>query len=1090
MKKRLNLFLTGNQIWVFLLKKGFISSFLIIAFMLNIGVLSAQEPVKRITGKVVSESGEPIPGVTIVVEGTSNGTLSDTDGNYSISVNSSRKKLVFSFIGMQTQAITIGDQKVINITLKQSNIQLDEVVAVGYGTMKRSDLTGSVASVRSGEIVSSGAGTIEQALRGRAAGVVINAADNSPGAGLTIKIRGTNSISASSAPLYVIDGFPIEGEYDSGDNLTVTAQSVLSAIDPADIESIDILKDASATAVYGARGANGVVIITTKSGKAGKMKVSFSAKTGLQKMIEKYELGDAEFYSQAVHDRYFPYDMRTNAPVQGDDYYKWWDVAPYSSPDTTNTNWLDEITQLGSMQNYNISLSGGNAKGNYLASVAYYKNTGIVKSTDFTRYTGNFKANGNPKEWLQLSFNSAFSFSENNGTVTVNSWDGGGGTAGILSQAIKKSPLISSDDKTLDSEDSDLSLIIGTPLEIVNNVEMFRKTLQSRSNFSMTLIPIKGLHITSKLGLTKNKMDFYSYFPSTTGWGANYNGRAIIKSNDFSSFLNENTVNYIKKSGSHSFNILGGFSQQYVDRMNTTMEASNFPIETLGYNNISVGESYSAPESYASDYVLLSYFGRLNYNFGNKYLATASFRSDGSSKFAKNNKWGYFPSFAFAWRAGEEEFIKNLDFFDNLKVRAGWGQTGNPNIDPYQSLTNYGLTKYPSGNTLNTGTYTINIGNSNLKWETSEQSNIGLDASILDSRLSFVVDLYLKKTKDLLLDGDIPASTGFTSYLYNAGSIENKGIEIAVNAIILDGDFKWSADFNFAINRNKVTDLGDLVSEDWMTVPGTLNWNTAMLQIGQPVGLWYGYQTDGLWQQDAFVWNSGSNSYVLKTDEEGNLPAARDNAQPGLWKFKDISGPDGVPDGEINSYDKGIIAISQPDFTGGLNSNFEYKNFDLGIFMEWSVGREVYNANMRHFTSPQTYTQNTIKFDYWKPIQYVLDASGNETSEILDSGNINAKYPLKEAYNTDMHDGYIEDGSYLRISNITLGYKFKPSILKKIDAGSLRIYCNVVNALTFTKYSGYDPNVNAQDLKGLRPGYDLNSYPLSRMFILGIDASF
>ena len=1064
-----------------------------------------QTQTKQINGTVKDESGETLPGVTVSVKGIASGTITDGNGRFSLKLPEKATVMVFSFIGMKTQEVEIAGKSIINVTLESSTVNLQEIVAVGYGTMKRSDLTGSVSSVGSKEIASSGASSLEQALSGRSAGVVINAADNAPGAGMSIQIRGANSISASSAPLYVIDGFPVEGAYNNGSNGTLSASSPLSNIDPNDIESIDILKDASATAVYGARGANGVVIITTKSGKDGKIKVSFNANYGIQQMINKYEPGDTKFYSQAQHDRWFPYDKRSTPPTTNQ-YYKWWDVTPYASPDTVNTNWMNAIERQGSTQNYNISMSAGNNKGNYIASLGYYNTNGVIKSTDATRYTGSFKADGSANEWLKLSFNNSFAYSENNGTVTVNAVDGSSAGAGILSQAIKAIPLIPINSVTLTNLDTDGNLMIGSPLEVLNNVKMNRQTLEIRTNFAVTLTPMKGLTIRSTGGMFQNKVDYKSYAPSTTSWGALYNGRAQVQTFNNTSWLNENTVTYDTKFGKHKINVLGGFSQQFNTKFNTTMESTNFPNETLGYYSVGVGQSVGIPSTYSENFLLLSYFGRANYNYAEKYLLTATIRADGSSKFSQNNKWGYFPSFSFAWRAGEERFIKELGVFDNLKVRAGWGETGNPNIPPYQSLTNYGLTKYSSNTTFITGTYPINIGNPNLKWETSIQTNAGLDFSILKSRLSVTIDAYLKQTKDLLLTGDIPASTGFTTYLYNSGSIENRGIEITINGLILNGPLKWTATLNNSINRNKVTSLGSLVSQDWMVIydSNKSNWNTAMLKIGQPIGLWYGYQTDGLWQQSDFTWNNMLYKYVLNKDANGNTPAAVTGAQPGQWKFKDISGPTGVPDGKIDAYDKGIIGNSQPKFTGGLNNRFEYKNFDLTIFFEWSVGRDIYNANIRHFTGVQTGMQNTMKFDYWKPIQYPLDVSGNEIRTITDAnsnvvpnilvggeGNINAQYPLDGQPLIDMHDGYIEKNvSYIRIKNLMLGYNFDTKLVKRFSISSLKVFANILNLYTFTNYSGYDPNVNTQDLNGLRPGYDLNSYPLSQTFMVGLSANF
>lgn len=1053
-------------------------------FQINV---QAQQTIS-VSGKVTDESGEPLPAVTIVVKNTTQGTVTMVDGSFTLSNVPANEVLVFSFIGMKTQEVQVDGKTTFNVTLQQDAIGIEEVVAVGYGTMKKTDVTGSVVSVRSDEIVASGGATIEQALVGRAAGVAINTSDNAPGAGLEIKIRGTSSINASSAPLYVVDGFPIEGEFNSGGNLESTGQSVLTGIDPNDIESIDILKDASATAIYGARGANGVVIITTKSGKEGKMKVSFNASYGVQSMIDAYEALDAAGYAKWQHDRSFPFDKRIEEP-DPENVPKWWDYEAYSHPDTTNTNWMDEIIQMGETQNYNVSLSGGNNKGNYLASVGYHNTKGIVKETDFSRYTANFKALGNPNHWMELAFNTRFSYTENNGTVTVNS-GAPGASAGIIQQAIRTNPLKAPGDEFIIEDGGTTDGVDGNPLSTVENVDMLRENLQSTTNAAITLKPLNGLRIKSLVGMTHYRSDFYYYAPSTTSWGKNFNGRARIVNQKSTSWLNENTVSYSKQIEKHKIDVLGGFTIQSNNRFNTEMEASNFPIESLGYNNIGVGEAFSAPHSYASDYLLLSYLSRLNYNYDNRYLITASFRADGSSKFAENNKWGYFPSVALAWRLSEETFIKDVSFISNLKLRAGWGETGNPNIAPYQSLSNYGLTKYPSGNALNTGVFPINTGNPFLKWETSVQSNIGIDFSVLDSRLSFTVDAYIKETKDLLLNGDIPPSTGFSTYLYNSGSVRNEGIEFLINAVVIDKDFKWYSDLNMSFNKNEVTDLGELTTTDWIYVPGTNNWSTAILEKGSPIGLWYGYETDGLWQQDEFTWNG--SGYDLKPDSEGNLPAASTGARPGVWKQKDLSGPEGVPDGKIDSWDKTVIGKSQPKFVGGFNNRFEYRNFDLAVFLEWNYGRDMYNANNLFFIEPAVGGSNAIVADHWLPIQYALDENGMETSEVLDPGNPDGKYPgpgYGDPY-LDMHDGYIEDGSYLRIKNISLGYRFKPTVLKSINVSSLRIYANVLNVHTFTSYSGYDPNVNAKDLGGLRPGFDLSSYPLARTFMFGLSAEF
>ncbi|MGV8094225.1 MAG: TonB-dependent receptor [Mangrovibacterium sp.] len=1048
-----------------------------------------QQP-KSISGKVTDSLGQPLPGVTVVVKGTTQGIITDADGNYSLSNIPAGATLVFSFVGMKTEEIPVSGKTTINVAMDEETIGIEEVIAVGYGSVRKSDLTGSVASIHSDEINSSGTAVLEQALSGRIAGVVVNASDNAPGAGLDIRIRGTGSISASSAPLYVIDGFPIGGGYNTGGDLESSGQSPLVDLNPSDIESINILKDASATAIYGARGANGVVIITTKGGNAGRISVTFDVKTGLQFFTPVYDVMNSAQYAKHLHNRFFPYSARMAEPdPEAEQNYAWWDYEAYA--DTTNTDWTDVIMQVGKTQDYSVSVSGGDKKSNYLGSAGYYKNEGIIKYTDFERFTANFKVNGSPADWIKLSASTRFSFTRNNGTVTTNSY-GSSNYAGILQQAVTTSPLQSVDESFIDIDGDITDEIIGNPLAVLRDVKMLRTSFRNMSNASVTLMPVKGLSINSMVGITVANSNFKYFAPASTPWGYSYNGRARITSSESLSFLNENTIDYNWKFGNdHRINALAGFTVQTGSSMTTEMVATNFPIENLGYNNMGVGVAFDAPFSSAAEDALLSYLGRLNYNAKDKYLATVSFRIDGSSKFAKNNKWGYFPSLALAWRLGEEPFVKNSGLFDNLKLRFGWGETGNPNISPYQSLTNYGLTKYPSGSELNTGVYPKNTGNTYLRWEKSVQTNIGLDIAVLDSRLSMTIDAYKKDTKDMLLNGDIPPSVGFGTYLYNSGCVQNKGIELAINAVIIEKrNFKWYADFNIAVNKNKVLDLGEFTTTDWINVPGTKNWETAILKEGDPVGLWYGYKTDGLWRQSDFTWNG--STYVLNpigVDENGNpkYPAVLSaGVQPGERRFKDLSGPDGVPDGVVDTWDKTIIGISQPKHTGGFANRFEIRNFDLSIALEWSYGRDMYNANNRFFI--ENGTSNGIVADRWAPIQYELDANGMETGVVLDPGNPDGIYPGANggASHMDMHDAYMEDGSYLRIKSVGVGYNLKGTALFK----SLRLYVNALNLHTFTNYSGYDPNVDARNYGGLRPGYDLSSYPLAKTVMFGISAKF
>ena len=1046
---------------------------------------------REVGGQVTDELGNPLDGVSVSIKGTSKGTATNASGRFRLQAKQG-DILEFRSVGFTTQSIPVSvSTSTLHVALLPEVLSLDEVtVSIGYGTQRKADVTGAISSISGEDIAASGSGTLELALAGKMPGVIVSATDHAPGAGMDIRIRGTNSLNASSAPLYVIDGFPVEGDFDKGRNLESTGQSPLTAIDPNDIESIDVLKDASATAIYGARGANGVVIITTKNGTAGKADISLNAQYGMQQMINPYEPQNAYEYARYLHHRYFPFAKRTAPPAEDNENYDWWDFEQYR--DAPSTDWMKEITQLGATQNYNLSATGGNKTSNFLASVGHYSHRGIVKETAYNRYTGNLRARSKPTNYLALALNSNFSYSENNGTVTINSLGSVAG-AGILQQAMRASPLKMVDDQsqTIDDDDG----VRGNPLGTLLDVVMLTENLQVLTNASVSLFPVKGLEVKVMGGVRHAKRDFNYFAPSTTSWGFTGNGVARIRNRSTTSWLNENTITYDRTFGGHTLNLLGGVTVQSDSDGEGEMQATNFPIQNLGYHNIGVGENFSQPYSVGEKSLLISYLWRANYAYKSRYLLTVSFRTDGSSKFAANNKWGYFPSLAAAWRLSEESFFKDLDLFQQLKLRAGWGQTGNPNISPYQSLTNYGITKQPSGTQLNTAVFPINTPNPDLKWERTVQSNIGLDMAIWGNRLSVTVDAYHKRTKDLLIRGDIPPSTGYNVYLYNSGEIENKGIELAINGLVVDKRFKWEADLNFSVNRNRVVDLGDLATQHWMQVPGVDNQSTAILQIGLPIGLWYGYQTDGLWSQSEFTWDG--TRYVLAPngqDGDGNptYPAAISGTKPGAWKFKDIGGPNGVPDGNIDAYDKTVIGVAQPKFMGGLNNRFSYKNIDASVFLEWSYGKKVYNANHRYVIEQVSAYSNVLRKDYWLPIQYALDGDGMETDVVLDPGNPNGRYPGPGSSDSfqDMHDGYMEDGSFLRIRNVTLGYTFNKAALGALRMKQLRGYVNVSNLWTFTNYSGFDPDVNARNLNGLRPGFDLSSYPLARTFMIGLAASF
>eukprot|EP01029_Cantina_marsupialis_P007386 TRINITY_DN18183_c0_g1_i3.p1 TRINITY_DN18183_c0_g1~~TRINITY_DN18183_c0_g1_i3.p1 ORF type:complete len:1189 (-),score=156.39 TRINITY_DN18183_c0_g1_i3:17862-21428(-) len=1053
-----------------------------------------------VTGVVTDINSTPLPGVNITVKNELKGVITNFDGEYTIQDVSENCSLLFSFIGMKTKEVSVKGKSKINIQLEEDAISLDEVVAVGYGTIRKSDVTGSVASVSAEAITQSSAPQVEEALQGRIAGVELVTSDNAPGAGMEIRIRGTGSLNASSAPLYVIDGFPIESSYDAGSNASSGGQSPLAGLSPSDIESIDILKDASATAIYGARGANGVVIITTKGGSdTGKLNIEYSGRYGVQEMIDKYEMMNSQEYAEFKHantyhlGRYY----HPTEPSEGSEYWNYKE----NFADTPTTDWLDLITQQGIITDHNLSISGGTKKTNFAASVGYYLNEGIVKKTDFERYTLNLKLNANPNKVVSLGINTRTAYTENNGTVTLNSGVGGS-YAGIITSALSMRPVLSPFDENgdlMDVEFDEQGLPTpANPLINIHETMMLRQNFSNYSNAFIELKPLNSLKFRSQVGLTYIQDKFSRFVSSRSAWGRQKNGEGQINSTNKLKWLSESTISWNKTfNKKHRFNVLGGFSLQGEVVKQTAMAATDFPIETLGVADIGAGASFSAPFSYEYDSKLMSYLGRFNYSFDNKYLLTVSYRADGSSKFSKNNKWGYFPSAAIAWRISEEKFLENTDWLGSLKLRLGWGQTGNPNIAPYQSLSTYGIVQYPgSSGTPTVGVVPNNPANDNLKWETSEQTNAGIDIVLFDGRVNFAVDAYYKRTRDLLLKGDIASSSGYQRYLYNSGRVDNKGLEFALNTVNFDGKFKWFTDINVSINRNEVVDLGRMNTSGEMLVPGTNANDQAILIEGQPIGLWYGYVTDGIWKQEDFNWNgSAFERKPVGVDANGNpiYPATKNAMpRPGERRFKDISGPNGVPDGVINDYDKTVIGRSYPKATGGINNRFEYKNFDFSVFMEWSIGKDVYNFNRLVLTEGAPH-QNRLKGNYYMPPQY--DINGEEGQLYVENGeavtgNPDGTLPLfGDAYHT-MHDAYIEDGSYLKVKNMVLGYTFPKQLVKKLKLAHVRIYGSVTNPFIITNYSGYDPTVNAGMLGGLRPGMDRSSYPLSKTYTLGVNVKF
>jgi TonB-linked SusC/RagA family outer membrane protein len=999
-----------------LLIPSFIFAFLILGIPAVQGEGDSDVQQRVITGVVSDNDGNPMPGVNVVVTGLTQGTTTDTNGSYSLEIPQSAKSLTFSFIGMISQEVTIGTSNQINITMDELAVGLDEVVVIGYGTVKKSDLTGSVSSIKPIELSAFPTVNAVQALSGRVAGVQIKQNTGAPGGSISVRIRGTNSIKGSNEPLYVVDGFPVSG-------------TSLTFINNSEIESMEILKDASATAIYGSRGANGIVLVTTKSGKAGKTRVDIESNIGFQSLSNKLELTNATEYARIYN------EMLANDGL-----------APYFSEADINNmgegfDWQDFVFRKALLQSHEVSVSGGNEKTQFSLSGSIFEQEGIIKNSFHNRYSFRANMNHNISQKFTISHTTLLS------RIYERYQNSGAGSRGnaLISATLGAYPT-----KTPFNEDGTYlnlgaSYPWGTelknPINWINEDRSYGVTNKVLSNVALTYKPFKDLAIRIVGGIENNdnRSDYYRTLKFIGS-----NGSASVSSNQSTSLLNENTITYSKSFGVHSLTAMGGFTFQ--DFLNTSLGGSGtgFLSDVSETYNLGSAAIPGIPSSGYSLSTLLSFIGRLNYNYNNKYLATVTFRSDGSSKYTEGNKWGYFPSAALAWRVSNESFMQDLDFISDMKLRASWGVTGSQAIGAYATLNQLfaGKTVFNDGlfTTFSPGVQLPG----DLKWETTKQLDFGLDVSFLDSRIMFTADYYIKTTEDLLNSVSLPISLGYTSTIKNIGSISNKGLEFEISAnIITRGDFTWTLDGNIAFNKTEVLKLYE--GED--IFGGSYNLSILddffnILREGEEFSAFYGYTEDGY-------------------DDKG------------LIKYVDRNN-----DGTISALDKSIIGNPNPDFIYGMNTKLTYKNFDLTIFFQGVYGNDIVNLSSPSITLDYGFGLNTLKeayYDHWTP------------------ENPNAKYPkITSKQNVKASDRFVEDGSFLRLRNIQLAFNLPTEKLGINDViRSAQIYVSGQNLLTFTKYSWWDPEVNSSGgSSSINQGIDFNTYPPSKSVNFGIRLGF
>jgi TonB-linked SusC/RagA family outer membrane protein len=1076
----------------------------VILILLLFSVSSALLAQKRITGIVQdAETSEPIPGANVSLKGTTVGTITDFEGNYAITVPSEETVLVFSFIGYKTQEITVGSLSTINVQLEIETQGLDEVVVVGYGTMKKSDVTGSVVSVSEEKLKGSIVANLDQALQGRAAGVTAVQTSGQPGSSVSIRVRGQGTLRASaSEPLYVVDGVPIQNVSQSGHaiglgdamgNGSVSTFSGLSVLNPSDILSVEILKDASATAIYGSRGANGVVLITTKKGKTGEATFTYEGYYGIQEQVKRIDVMNLREFAEYSND----WAAETNGR---DPRVELQDPSILGE----GTNWQDAVFRVAPMQSNQISAMGGTDLVKYFISGSYYTQEGTVIGSDFERFSSRVNLDAQLKSWFKMGTNLMFTKTKEN--IGLNN-----STEGIISIALNSSPDIPiyNTDGSWSGDQREGSPGRVNPIAKALDEENTLKrtsivgTLYSDINFT------KDLTLRTELGIDIGNSNAYHFVPTYQyGTIVNSTNASSIQYNQNFFWQLKNYLTYSKTFGVHNVTAMVGqevseWTYENLRGASTGLSSNDIHLPSLGDpSTMTIGSGKGSG-------AMASVFTRANYSYDEKYLLTYTFRYDGSSNFGPENRWAPFHAFAASWRLNNESFMQNLTgTISNLKIRAGWGQTGNANIGGYRWGAS--ISKMPTG--LGQGFRQSNIANPFITWEKQEQYNFGIDVGLFDNRIEMVVDLYNKTSSAMLMDMQLPSYMGtrgnssirLNPPMGNFGKIENKGVELTLNTRPLTGEFKWESELTLTRNKNKLLGLDGTPAAH---IEGYGQWTdlVSLTEIGQSLYNFYGYKVAGIYQDKEDILNS---SKTKAYPDDGNFNRSN-TVWPGDIKYEDLSGPDGVPDGVIDEYDRTNIGSPLPKFTFGFNNTFSYKNFELNVFVNGAYGNKILNYVGRSLISMESMWNNqladavdrskleAISADKQYPSLNSTGSTVNAWYEDID--NVKVKNPgtdIPRAIagdpndNNRVSDRFIEDGSYLRFQNITLSYYIPKELLRNWSIDNLRIYSNIQNMWTITKYTGFDPEVGASQTNDNVSGLDNGRYPSPRIYTFGLSITF
>lgn len=1003
-----------------------------------------------IFGKVVDEDNRPLPGATVKVKKENKVAITNSNGEFSIKAIDSDSELEISYVGYQM--LTVKASSDLNtIRLKKNDSKLEEVIVIGYGAVRKSDLTGSVSKILAENVAERPVSSVEQMLQGQVSGVQIIQNTGAPGGGITFNIRGANSISGSNQPLIVIDGYPIESDNEaikmdggsqSGYLSDLPADNALASLNPNDIASVEILKDASSTAIYGSRGANGVVLITTKRGKAGRDRVEYNYRSDFSQLPKKMDLLNTRDYINYANEGYLNSGKDSlYSQIEIDEYLK------------TDVDWQGLIFRTSVNQSHQANVSGGNDKMKYAATLGYLGQEGIVENSKFDRGSIRLNLDREVSKKFKLGLSMSGTMSKNKAAMQASSIDDV--STSIIHGALRSRPLISPYTAEDELDDS----YIGNPLTLVTLAEDINNVTTVLTNLFAEYLIAPGLNFRVNGGVNSimSQRDFYHPHGTTLG---NLSGGYAYRGNSNSfNYLTEYTLNYNKViNQKHRINAVAGYTWQEWKRNTFGINALGFPNDNQLYYNLGSASTISKPTTNTIQWALASFLGRVNYSFDNKYLLTLTGRADGSTRLADGNKWDFFPSVAAGWNLHNEQFMKQFDFLSELKLRASYGLSGNQAIAVGATRASMGTVNSVINQTIQTGFVQSNMANSNLHWERTKQVNLGFDIALFKNKVNFTFDYYKKKTEDLLISLVIPPSNSFTRYNTNSGTIENKGYEFDLNVKIFTGKFKWDASGNLSVNRNKITSLGSIESFPAPTFGAVGGQSLNIAKVGYPIGAFYGYRITGIYQNQAEIDNGPTDP---------TLP------EPGDFKFKDLNG-----DGKISAEDREFIGNPRPDFIFGLTNNFSWKGFSLSTFIMGSIGQDVVNANRYYLDALSMNFQSNVS-----QVAYDNRWTGEGTSNKYPKANARA-----QAFKSRFADFIVEDASFIRLKNVILSYTFPKKVVPFLD--NFKVFASATNLITITNYTGFDPEVNSRGSNSLTIGIDGGSIPQYRTFSVGLGVGF